>query len=252
MTQDHPRFSDTLTPIENAELNYRNTSISRQEGEFLWSVIRENRYHKTIEIGCALGVSSLYICDALSQFNNPSHTIIDVVQTSFWSGIGIRNLQARSISFFSLIEELSELALPRLLESKETFDFGFIDGWHTFDHTLLDFFYLNRLIRVGGMIVLDDTDLPSISKLLRYLSRYPAYKIVLPPRESPDTSHLTLREQLFRLFCYGTRLVPRSIRREIFSERVISGQIHQTTLPSIVGLMKVDEDDRGWDWYEPF
>jgi hypothetical protein len=60
-----------------------------------------------------------------------------------------------------------------------------------------------------------------------------------------------LREQLFRLLCYGARFIPKNIGKEIFSERVISGQIRQTT-PAIVGLMKVAEDKRSWDWYEPF
>ncbi len=248
MKNDHQRFSDTLISLEDTKYDYRNTSISPQEGEFLWNVIRNNRYHKIVEIGCALGISSLYLSDAASQFSNPSHTIIDPNQTSSWSGIGIRNLQAGDINFFSLIEEPSELALPKLLERKETFDFGFIDGWHTFDHALLDFFYLNRLIRIGGMIVFDDANWPSISNLLRYLSRYPAYKLVLP--EEKLNSSLTLRQQLFRLFYYGTKLIPQSIREEIFSGRVISGRIRPT--PGMVGLIKVAEDTRSYNWHESF
>ena len=125
MIHDPPNLFNTLIPLEKTNYDYRKISITRKEGEFLWNVIRENRYQKTIEIGCALGVSSLYICDASSQFSNPSHTIIDPSQTNGWSNIGIRNLQAHCISFFSLIEEPSELALPELLKRKETFDLGF-------------------------------------------------------------------------------------------------------------------------------
>jgi predicted O-methyltransferase YrrM len=252
MKQDHPRFADTLTPLEETRYRYRDTSVSREEGEFLWNLIRENRYQKTIEIGCALGISSLYICDAVSQFSNPSHTIIDPKQTTAWSSIGIRNLRAHSIDFYSLIEEPSEFALPKLLEKKETFDFAFIDGWHTFDHSLLDFFYLNRLIRVGGMVVFDDANWPSVSKLLGYLSRYPAYEIVVPSKNAIKPPNLTWRQRLFRMLCYGARTIPEGIRKEIFSERVLSGRIRKTERPSIVGLKKVAEDERKWDWYEPF
>jgi predicted O-methyltransferase YrrM len=248
MTSDHPRFSDTLIPHKN----YQTESVSDQEGEFLWKLIRENSYQKTIEIGCALGVSSLYICDALSQSNSPSHLIIDPNQTSEYSCIGIRNLQTRGIEFFSLVEEPSELALPKLLDRKEIFDFGFIDSWHTFDHTLLEFFYLNRLVRVGGMIVFHDAYYPSITKLLRYLSQYPAYKIVLPPKEMLKVSHLTSRQQFFRFLIFGSRLFPERIRRKIFSERVLAGQLQAVSISNIVGLMKVTEDKRNYDWYEPF
>ena len=210
MKPDHPRFSDTLIPLENTKYDYRETSISTQDGEFLWHLIRDNGYRKTIEIGCALGISSLYICDAVSKFSNPSHTIIDPKQETGWSNIGIRNLRARSISHFSFSKEPSELALPKLLERNETFDFGFIDGWHTFDHALLDFFYLNRLIGIGGLIVFDDANWPSISRLLRYIIRYPAYKVTSPRSEAIKVS------------------------------------------PNIVAFVKVAEDDRNFDWYEPF
>lgn len=43
------------------------SSISHDEGEFIWRLIRDNAIDRSIEVGCAFGVSSLYICDALSQ-----------------------------------------------------------------------------------------------------------------------------------------------------------------------------------------
>lgn len=146
----YPRFASTLIALEDTEFDYRMSSISAKEGERIWECIRKNGFRRTIEIGCALGVSSLYICDATSVFLNSSHTIIDPYETRDWGGIGVRNLEARGIDFALLIEQPSELALPGLLEKGAEFDFAFIDGWHTFDHSLVDFFYLNRLIRVGG------------------------------------------------------------------------------------------------------
>ena len=42
---------------------------------------------------------------------------------------------------FSLIEEKSYECLPRLVNEKQIVDLIFIDGMHTFDYTLVDFFY---------------------------------------------------------------------------------------------------------------
>ncbi len=252
MPHDYPRFSDSLIPLETTRYDYRKTSISHYEGEFLWNIIRENQYRKTIEIGCALGVSSLYICDATAQFENPFHTIIDPKQTSDWDTIGIRNLHAHGISNFLLHEEPSEIALPKLLEQNQCSDFAFIDGWHTFDHSLIDFFYLNRMLRVGGMIVYDDATWPSISKLLRYLSKYPAYKLVLPSKENDYPSRNQLRLKLSRILRdWGRFILNVDQSRSLFSHLIVDW-LWRRSLPPIVDLQKIAEDQRGWDWYEPF
>ncbi|MCH9013660.1 MAG: class I SAM-dependent methyltransferase, partial [Proteobacteria bacterium] len=120
-----------------------------------------------MEIGCAFGLSSLHICSALSGRGAAHHVIIDPFQQKHWHGIGIANLRRAGFDFFEHIEEPSEFALPALArEQSGTFDMVLIDGWHTFDHTLLDFFYANRLIRVGGYILVDDCNMPAVNRAI--------------------------------------------------------------------------------------
>ena len=60
--------------------------------------------------------------------------------------------------------------MPELLEdNEEKFDFIFIDGWHTFDYTLLDFFYADKLLRKGGIIIIDDAKHLGVAKCVRYI-----------------------------------------------------------------------------------
>jgi len=42
----------------------------------------------------------------------------------------------------------------------ERIDFAFIDGAHTFDHVLVDFFYIDRMLNVGGIVAFDDVGFP--------------------------------------------------------------------------------------------
>ena len=117
--------------------NYElNSNLDEKEGAFLKRIISENKPKKTIEIGCAYGISSLFICSELEKDNEVSHTIIDPFQKTDWKNIGISNLKKANINFFKLIEKPSEIALPKLLDENKKYDFAFIDGWHTFDHTL--------------------------------------------------------------------------------------------------------------------
>ena len=125
---------------------------------------------KTLEIGCAYGISSLFICLSAEGRCNFSHTIIDPFQFSQWKGIGVNNLKLAGVQNYKLVEKKSEFALPELLEKGEgKFDFIFIDGWHTFDHTLVDCFYSTRLLRVGGILVIDDVAYPSVARVVNYL-----------------------------------------------------------------------------------
>jgi hypothetical protein len=123
-------------------------------------------------------LSSLHICKALQSRTRASHTIIDPFQTTQWDGVGVKHLEEAGIRFFNLVEVKSEFALPRILEQGEgRFDFIFIDGWHTFDHTLLDCFYATRLLRVGGYLAIDDVIFPAVRRVVDFVLNYPCYEL---------------------------------------------------------------------------
>lgn len=58
----------------------------------------------------------------------------------------------------------SQIILPRFLEEEKKFDVAFIDGNHLCDYVFLDLFYLGQLVKPGGVIFMDDYDLPGIRK----------------------------------------------------------------------------------------
>ena len=159
------------------------SAIDRKEGEFIFTIIKNDpTIRKTLEVGCGYGLSSLHICAALRCRKGVSHTIIDPYQYTpepngkSWDGAGIASLERAGFDFFHLLEMRSEFALPKLLEQGENqLDLIFIDGWHTFDHTLLDCFYATRLLRVGGVLILDNVWLPSVRDVARFLKNYPCY-----------------------------------------------------------------------------
>lgn len=154
------------------------SEIDAQEGELLYNTIHNDpSVKKTLEVGCAFGLSSLHICAGLHGRAGAHHTIVDPNQTG-WGSVGVTNLKRCGVDYFQLVEEKSEFALPRLLQGNEgTYDFVFVDGWHTFDHTLLDCFYATRLLRVGGYLLVDDVwNFPGINRVIGYIGSYPCYQ----------------------------------------------------------------------------
>jgi predicted O-methyltransferase YrrM len=153
------------------------SGIDRNEGELISSIIAaDGSIRRTLEVGCAYGLSSLYICGALKERNGASHTMIDPFQFIDWDGAGIANLERCGIDYFTLIESRSEYVLPRLVEAGERFDLVLVDGFHTFDHTMIDCFDATRLPRTGGVLIIDDVAFSSVGRVVAFLRTYPCYK----------------------------------------------------------------------------
>ncbi len=241
----------TVTDSQGREYKLE-SNVDAAEGAFLSGIIRQHKPRNSIEVGCAYGISSLFICDAMETTTGGKHTIIDPCQTEFFNSIGIHHLQKAGCTNYEFIEDLSELVLPRLLAEGKKFDFAFIDGMHTFDHTLIDFFYLNRMMNIGGIIVIDDTGMPSISKLMRYLLNYPAYQPA-----GAVTFKYSAKKELFELLVKSplrlvSKLLPEKLKYDVFSSAVITSDKRRGLNASMIALQKVKEDERSWNWFKEF
>jgi NAD(P)-dependent dehydrogenase (short-subunit alcohol dehydrogenase family) len=56
-----------------------------------------------------------------------------------------------------------------LVARSERVGVGFIDGWHTFDHVLIDFFYIDQMLNTGGVVVFDDVGYPAIKRACDFI-----------------------------------------------------------------------------------
>lgn len=219
--------------------------IDRDEGEFLVDLINSDPdIHKTLEVGCAFGISSLFICSALAERQPAKHIIIDPYQQEDWHGVGIANLKRAGYDFFEFFESPSEFVLPDIARNEAgTFDLVFIDGLHTFDHTLLDLFYANQLVKVGGYIVADDCGWTSVAKALTYFLNYPAYQLEgQPPFPVP-------RRTVKRII---RTVIPPSIAGYLLPRNLYDRVYIKTLYSSMVALKKVADDARHWTWFESF
>ena len=66
--------------------------------------------------------------------------------------------------------EESQLALPRFLGEARSFDFAFVGGNHRFESIFVDLFFLGHLVRPGGIVVLDDYQLPAVARATSFFA----------------------------------------------------------------------------------
>jgi predicted O-methyltransferase YrrM len=227
------------------------SEVTQDEGQLMASLIERHRFTRTLEIGCAFGISSLFICEALRRNGAGRHTIIDPGQHTYWQGIGVGHLARCGLSNYELIERPSEFALPELAERDRSFQFALIDGFHTFDQVLLDFFFIDRMLEVGGIVVLDDLQLPGIRKVARYIAKYPNYSVVAHAKRSvfPGSWKRRLVERFFRLL---SSLLPRHVAACMFDDSFFVPDAALGLVAEMVAFEKTAPDDRGSHWYQPF
>tara|TARA_B100002052_G_C15791697_1_gene556655 strand:+ start:177 stop:917 length:741 start_codon:yes stop_codon:yes gene_type:complete len=220
-------------------------NIDLNEGQYLYNLIKKNAdITQTLEIGCAYGVASLFICSALENRKNKKHIIIDPFQDTDYNGIGLFNLDRSGINFYKYFNKKSEFILPELAVSHpNSFDLIFIDGWHTFDHTMIDLFYANKLIKKNGYIVIDDCRYHSVSKAVSYFSSYPSYSII----SEVSTKKLSYKAKLTKTISY---LIPKFLW--MILPKFIYDILSRVQYSSMVTLKKIDDDHRDWKWFKNF
>jgi predicted O-methyltransferase YrrM len=230
-------------PLRHPDFPALPVHMDEDEGALLQAIVRRVKPRVSVEIGFAYGVSTLYICDALAEVNQSArHIVMDPFQSTQWRGIGLHNV--RQAGFGSMVdfrEDHSEIVLPELVRSGLVADFALIDGRHTFDQVMVEFYYLNRLLRVGGVMAFDDADRRSVNRVIRHALTYPAYRVFDAGRSHADRVSLAGRLRRTAVALPGAA----AVLRPDFVKRDWDLGVHSTC----VALEKVGEDRRtsGWD-----
>ncbi len=212
------------------------TSVPFKTGALLYDLIRERRLSQTLEIGMAYGMSALFICQALEDNSLGRHTTIDPVQDTSWKSIGRLNVERAGLKDrLRFFPGASHEVLPRLLLEGESFDFAFVDGLHLFDYTLVEFFYIDKMLEVGGYIAFDDIGMPSVRKAVSFILRNRSYEIV----KAQGSGGGILRSAMSA----ARRLVQEPLGRDL-ALKLMPG--------NVCVLKKAADDDRHWKHYSPF
>jgi predicted O-methyltransferase YrrM len=146
-------------------------AVSAAEGEALRRWVIREQATQTIEIGLGYGISALHICEGLLANAGPAarHVVLDPYQRTRFSNCGLQFMEEAGVA--GLVEhhaEESQIALPRFIGETRSFDLAFVDGNHRFDGVFVDLVYLGRLVRPGGIVFLDDYQLPAVARAASY------------------------------------------------------------------------------------
>jgi predicted O-methyltransferase YrrM len=152
-------------------------AIGAEEGLALREWVRNEGALRTLETGLGFAVSTLFICEGLLA-NGPDgrHVATDPYQFSglpmhqtTYVGAGLQILEEAGVR--DLVEfhpEESQIVLPRLLAEGRWFDLAFLDGNHRFEGVFLDLVYSGRVLKEGGIVFVDDVELPGVARAVNF------------------------------------------------------------------------------------
>ena len=176
------------------EGDFERVALPAPDCDILRDMLFAERAHVVIEIGLAYGSSALAIGEALcaTATKDVSHIVIDPFQATAYDNVGREALIAAGLeSQTTFIEKASSIALARLVDDGFAADAAFVDGSHRFHEVFVDLYFLRKLVRPGGLIILDDAAWPSVAAALRYFDLNLGWRPVsiagrLTARQLPD------------------------------------------------------------------
>ena len=256
----HELLTTQTTTTPDGRVQQIHSAISASDVKFITEALTELKPKTSLEVGLAFGVSALAMCADRPEGTAARHIIIDPFQNSYWGGIGLHNL--RRAGYEGMIEfhdQPSYRVLAQLGAKGERIDFAFIDGMHTFDYVLVDFFMIDKILNIGGAVVFDDADWPSIRPVIRYVVSNLPYSVhkVLPPAARESTTKRKIFEACLtapKLLLGGISTIPgmRKPMTRAFGGEILGIDKKLGLLGSCIMLRKNADDTRSFDHHVDF
>jgi predicted O-methyltransferase YrrM len=153
------------------ERDFETVTLPERDCDLLRDLLIAEGVATVVEVGLAYASSALAIGEALVTIDppHPRHVVIDPFQESIWSNVGWELLCSAGLdAIATLMLAPSSIALAQLAAEGFIADAAFVDGSHRFHEVFVDLYFLRKIIRPGGLIVLDDNWAPSVRTAARY------------------------------------------------------------------------------------
>ena len=133
---------------------------------------------------------------------------------------------------------------------KKRIQFVYLDSSKVFDILLTDLHFINKILDINGVIVLDDCRYPGIRKLIRFMAVHPSFEVFC----GLDKDYFSVKRKL------ATQLYHLLLNKMPFKNyKSASNYNYKLKTDSELGVdyrciafKKVKEDDRNWDWHSAF
>ena len=159
-------------------------AVDRASGRFLHDLALRVRPTLSIEVGLCQGASALHLAAAHAITGIGLHYAIDPFQRPFFHDQGLLTIERFGLMpWFRHIDERSDRALASLQMSGARAELIFIDGDHRFDAVFHDYYWADKILDIGGLLIFDEAgyDCPT-RRVASFITRnMPNYEAIEGP-----------------------------------------------------------------------
>lgn len=237
-----------LNSIEdsNGERRPLHSHTFKDQGLFIQEMFDLAKVKQSLEVGLAYGISTLWILEKHRQKQSAPKSHI-VIEPFPWGNTALHNIKKEGLeNFIEIKNELSDKVLTQLYLDKKNIQFAYVDTTKVFDVVLQDFYFIDKILDVNGIVIIDDCDTPGINKVVRFINTLPHYVIVGRHAKVKRGWKYSLLE---KLLSFALNLIP--FKSQVFPNLSLKTSSELNINYRCIAFKKIAVDERRWDWDKP-
>ncbi len=239
--------TETIEVNNSGEKIQIHSHTSKEQGIFLQKIFDSIQPVHSLEIGFAYGISTMFILEKHREYNSKDSAHIVIEPDPYWGNAAIHNITKEGLDKFLVIKKgYSDEILPGLFHQNHRIQYAFIDTTKQFDVVFHDFYFINKLLDVGGVVIFDDCDFPGIKRVTRFINQLPNYKILACHYKDKSSIKKNILRKVLSLMI---RILP--FKNKFYPTIDFKTDEELGLDYRCIAFQKTSHEERDWNWDRP-
>lgn len=228
------------------------SNTSKEQGLFLQKIFDIIKPQRSVEVGFAYGISTLFILEKHREFNSDacSHIVIEPKTDTYWGTAAEYNIGKEGLSkYLDIRRDRSDKILTKLYHENANVQYAYVDTTKQFDVVFQDFYFIDKILDVGGVFILDDCGggWPGVQRVARYINTLPHYKILGVHGRSQGAWKKVSAESLL-----SSVISMMPFKKKFYPTLQLKTDKQLGLNFGCIAFQKISNDERNWDFDRSF
>lgn len=226
------------------------SNTTKEQGIFLQEIFDIVKPVRSVEIGFAYGISAMFILEKHRQIESIEGAHLVIEPDSYWGTAAVHNIEKEGLSrYIQIRRDYSDKILTQLFHENYRIQYAYVDTTKQFDVVMQDFYFINKILDTGGVIIMDDCGggWPGVQRVARFVNTLPNYKILACHKKVKITMKNKIVQQLVS---FVINLLP--FKKKCYPTICVKTDEELGLDYNCIAFQKLGEDKRSWDWDKSF